>query len=761
MATYKKYLGQYKGKRVFGSTKEEVIREGGGTPLSWKGYTGSAWQGISSPTKTPTPSPVSAKLKTTSAPTSAWTQFQQQHSGRDWSKHTAISGSQYQTPEQRAGWENIQAVGGTLYGAKKISPVQPTTPTQPTQPIRPTPPVFQLPTGYEKISGALYSTAEAQRSAYSNIQADPTGSFLYGQKKTTQAPTAPPTTPTPTPTPTPTQPAPTQPAEMPQNLVNKLQQAFGRNPSRTDIENWKYNPQVFESQLDTAINKGIAPPIPTTPAETPTTEIPFKEGLTPKQKTGITNLVQSNRKFNDTDAQNYAYSIGESNWQQFVDKTGSEVMALKSTVPTGEKEIAEGKTDQTIGLNAAWARYEAGTSNETDDANLKYAQENGLWSPPTSEQQEATSIIDKIKSGELKNADITPEDLAWSGVDPKELAPIFEAAEGIAPWSEQASEIEEKFAEDKIKIEAEMETAENDLITQFQSSETLTNTFNGFYTDAGMEGVQGEITSYDDQINTAKSSRDAELRDVSGKVIPQWMITGEKQLAIQRWTDEINNLVNVRNTKAKEYNTKWDEIMVKVGLSEKDTAQKADNLQSILDVYSGKQDKVNAKIVEALQRGGIKYEEDQQRLLAQITAGMIPTKASIAKELALAKVSGESRVIGDSTIGYYQYDPNTGTVSQLIGGMGWKSSATKVIKPTKIEKVNTFESILIDNAAQNPDKKVNSKAYGDILNTWINNSIGTRKSFYQNFPPRQFLNRKYSSNDVYFNKARDFEFGFI
>jgi hypothetical protein len=40
---------------------------------------------------------------------------------------------------------------------------------------------FQLPSGYEKISGALYPTAEAQKSAYSDIRTDPTGAYLYGR----------------------------------------------------------------------------------------------------------------------------------------------------------------------------------------------------------------------------------------------------------------------------------------------------------------------------------------------------------------------------------------------------------------------------------------------------------------------------------------------------------------------------------------------------------------------------------------------------
>jgi len=46
--------------------------------------------------------------------------------------------------------------------------------------------------------------------------------------------------------------------------------------------------------------------------------IKFRSNLTPNQRQGITNLVNSGRLFSKADARNYAYAIGEKNWQQFV-----------------------------------------------------------------------------------------------------------------------------------------------------------------------------------------------------------------------------------------------------------------------------------------------------------------------------------------------------------------------------------------------------------------------------------------------------------
>ncbi len=46
--------------------------------------------------------------------------------------------------------------------------------------------------------------------------------------------------------------------------------------------------------------------------------VKFRAGLTEKQRQGITNLVNSGRLFSVTDAKNYTWAIGQTNWQQFV-----------------------------------------------------------------------------------------------------------------------------------------------------------------------------------------------------------------------------------------------------------------------------------------------------------------------------------------------------------------------------------------------------------------------------------------------------------
>ncbi len=64
--------------------------------------------------------------------------------------------------------------------------------------------------------------------------------------------------------------------------------------------------------------------------------VPFRSGLTDKQKDSITNLLtnrtNSNQVLNETDARNYAFAVGVTNWTRFVGLAPSEV----AKVPTAQ-----------------------------------------------------------------------------------------------------------------------------------------------------------------------------------------------------------------------------------------------------------------------------------------------------------------------------------------------------------------------------------------------------------------------------------------
>lgn len=80
------------------------------------------------------------------------------------------------------------------------------------------------------------------------------------------------------------------------------------------------------STVKTSVTKVVTTVTPVTPVTTGQTSayqvdsltVKFRAGLTAKQMAGITNLVNSGRLFSATDAKNYAWAIGQKNWQQFV-----------------------------------------------------------------------------------------------------------------------------------------------------------------------------------------------------------------------------------------------------------------------------------------------------------------------------------------------------------------------------------------------------------------------------------------------------------
>ena len=67
--------------------------------------------------------------------------------------------------------------------APSIPAVKPPPQVAAPQPVKAPPaPSWNMPTGYEKINGALYNTSEKQKAAYTGIQRDPSNTFLYGKK---------------------------------------------------------------------------------------------------------------------------------------------------------------------------------------------------------------------------------------------------------------------------------------------------------------------------------------------------------------------------------------------------------------------------------------------------------------------------------------------------------------------------------------------------------------------------------------------------
>jgi len=85
------------------------------------------------------------------------------------------------------------------------------------------------------------------------------------------------------------------------------------------------------------------------------------------------------------------------------------------------------------------------------------------------------------------------------------------------------------------------------------------------YKKSGLEDIKNKIAKIDAEITARKEQRDKLLLDEMGKPIPQWMITGRKELEIEAATADINRLIDQRNSLASQYNTGIAEVEKKVG----------------------------------------------------------------------------------------------------------------------------------------------------------------------------------------------------
>ena len=302
---------------------------------------------------------------------------------------------------------------------------------------------------------------------------------------------------------------------------------------------------------------------------------------------------------------------------------------------------------------------------ELQDKGLLTDQEHYL----TEDEKILVTSINDIKG---KSADeIQVADLIKAGFSAEDSAKIIASfTEQLPSWSKKTEEIESEYKAEREKAEKAINDAETNLIANLEKNSNLVNTFNSFYISAGLNTIKNDIDGIDNQIDVKTKQRDNEVLDLRGQVIPQWMITGDKALAISRYNKEIDQLTIQRNNQVDDYNRQWNEIVVKTGLQEKDTKADAENLAGLVDVYTGKSDRFDEKLAEALAKGGVKFEEEKDKILNEIKAGMAPTLASIATQAAQAKLNGSSTVFGTESVGYYRFNPKTGELENVIPGVG-------------------------------------------------------------------------------------------
>jgi len=182
--------------------------------------------------------------------------------------------------------------------------------------------------------------------------------------------------------------------KFPGQTFNSAKSAQGGNPLigqsnpffKKDIPGITRAPS--QTQISTQDPVQAPPPLP--PPSLP--EGTLKQGLDRSQRESITNLVSSNRAFNDEDARNFAFATGSGDHTQFIGKTGREVVGQLSP---GEDPSAETPASDALSFLGESPDVDAQTGEDvpvpTDvQTNLK---DLGIADTP-SESEIAQSVID-------------------------------------------------------------------------------------------------------------------------------------------------------------------------------------------------------------------------------------------------------------------------------------------------------------------------------------------------------------------------------
>jgi len=199
-----------------------------------------------------------------------------------------------------------------------------------------------------------------------------------------------------------------------------------------------------------------------------------------------------------------------------------------------------------------------------------------------------------------------------------------------------------------------------------------TSLYNTEYQKANLADVKTKITNIDTDITNRKAQRDQMLLDEMGKPIPQWMITGRKKLEIDAATNDLNRLIDQRNSLASEYNTGLANVSRKVEYGVKDAATKYaywENEESRLSNLSRAYQSVLASELSRKERAK-QWEKDYAIKLEElgIRKEEAGRKGGGIKQYALQPVYKKD-FMGrptDEIIGYF--DPATGETTIYTSG---------------------------------------------------------------------------------------------
>lgn len=225
---------------------------------------------------------------------------------------------------------------------------------------------------------------------------------------------------------------------------------------------------------------------------------------------------------------------------------------------------------------------------------------------------------------------VTPEEIVKAGAE--QYAPELLKAGAVTgfpvseTWAEREKRLQkEKETEYKMpEIEAEIEEASEKIKTFLSQKPDTVALFNKKYKSAGLEGNKTKIDALDTDVAEAKKVRDQALFTEEGKPIPQWMITGRRRMILEDAGRTISNLIDERNALAEQYNRDLGEVTAKVGIKQEDTKEETQRLQGLLDLATGRYERVQKRISDILRGGKEAYEGELERLTGAVISHMVP-----------------------------------------------------------------------------------------------------------------------------------------
>lgn len=331
---------------------------------------------------------------------------------------------------------------------------------------------------------------------------------------------------------------------------------------------------VFRTSPESLAQQSVAPVAPV---------VPFKTGLTDIEKSSITSLVSSGRAFNETDAKNYAYATGQTNWQQFVGKIGGSLTG--SAAPTAPAAPPAPTGPMATLVNKATGERIAVAVGS----------------------QEAREAFGRGFVLETSVSPAAPQPEGPAGPDGAPIdAPVPEAPLEVATARVEIPEL----------AGSDIYQADPKSVLDFQAliddQRKLQEAYLASLAPSDRESaIQAEIGDLRGRISTYTDAYQAGIDKISEEIIPMGFITGQQATLEKRAQRDLQTLSNIENN-----------LLYELGLEKEASALQRQGLKDAV-VFSAQ----NTQMLFAMQE---RIQANEDRVLARASTLRTDAKSTLA-----------------------------------------------------------------------------------------------------------------------------------